>query len=100
YALTINNDFVADGTLSYLITATAGEGYHFSGWRRSTNGGIAYGNLLPLAGSGVVGLDFAPQNFIFDADQLKPTNCSQIIAYRADFDFNKYNVVTSSSGPV
>ena len=104
YPLTVNNDFTADVTdLPYVVASTNGEGYHVANWSRSTNGGSSW-TVLPTTAplvSPVEGQNWAPiPDFNFNPNTLKPTSCAQSLAYRANFDINKYNVDVTVTGPV
>lgn len=98
YALTKSTNYTADVTLIHNFVATEGEGYHFMGWKRSTNGGTSYGSLLPLTAPLVspnLGVNYAPQSFSVSGNSIKPATCSESIGYQANFEINKYNVTTS-----
>lgn len=99
YVLTKNTAFTADVTLGASFDAVQGEGYHFLGWKRSTNGGASYGSLLPLTAPVVdpqLMINYAPQSAMLpNGSTIKPTSCTQSIAYQANFEINKYNITTS-----
>jgi uncharacterized repeat protein (TIGR02543 family) len=94
YTLTKTTAYTANVTLTYPMSAVDGEGYHWVNWSRTTNGGTTWTNL-PTTGSGTVGINFAPQNWTYNGNALKPTTCSQQIGYRANFEINKYNITTT-----
>lgn len=103
FAITKDVDFVADVTVIHAFDAINGEGYHFTGWKRSTNGGAAWGALLPIAAPIVnpqLGINYAPQNFNVAAEDIKPATCTQEIGYQANFAINTYTVnVTAVPAP-
>lgn len=97
YALTKNINYTANVTLSHNFLAVEGEGYHFTNWKRSTNGGTSYTTLpttAPLV-SPQVGMNYAPQSFSVSGDIIKPASCTESIAYQANFAINTYTVTTS-----
>jgi len=101
YTLTKSTNFTANVTLpNHAFAATAGEGYHFLGWKRSTNGGASYGTLLPLTNAGIVtpklGINYAPAAFNVPASDIKPVTCAESIAYQANFAINTYTVTTTA----
>lgn len=82
----------------FPVAAANGQGYSFVNWSRSTNGGTTY-TTLPLTNVGiptpVEGLNFAPATFNYVPNTLKPANCTESIAYRANFAINTYTVTAS-----
>lgn len=97
FAITKATSFVPNVTMTYPVTATNGQGYHWVNWSRSTDGGATY---APLATSAPVvapveGMNWAGQNFSFNANTVKPTVCGQSIAYKANFAINTYTITTS-----
>ena len=97
YALTKDTDFTADVTLTHNFEALEGEGYHFTNWKRSTNGGSSYTTLpttAPLVAPNI-GVNYAPQTFSVSGDNIKPASCTESIAYQANFAINTYTVSTS-----
>lgn len=96
YPLTKNTAYTADVTLTYPIAAVNGEGWHWVRWQRTTNGGSTWTNLSPTL-TGTLGVNWAPQSWTYNANNLKPTTCTQQIGYRAQFEINKYNITTSVS---
>lgn len=97
YTLTKNTAYTADVTLTYPIAAVNGEGYHWVNWSRTTNGGTSWSTLAATAPgvSPSLGVNWAPQSWTYNANDLKPTTCTQQIGYRANFEINKYTVTTS-----
>lgn len=96
YALTKDTDFIADVTLTHDFEALEGEGYHFTNWKRSTNGGSSYTTLpttAPLVPN--IGVNYAPQTFSVSGNNIKPASCTESIAYQANFAINTYTVTTS-----
>lgn len=101
YTLTKSTAFTANVTLpNHTFVATAGEGYHFLGWKRSINGGTSYGTLLPLTNAGIVtpklGINWASASFTVLANDIKPATCTESIAYQANYAINTYNVTTTA----
>ncbi|MBK9291508.1 MAG: hypothetical protein IPM52_07770 [Bacteroidetes bacterium] len=95
YTLTKNTAYTADVTMTYPIAAIDGEGWHWVRWQRTTDGGTTWSNMS--TSSGTLGVNYAPQSWIFNANTLKPTTCTQQLGYRAQFEINKYNITTSVS---
>lgn len=97
YTLTKNTAYTADVTQTYPIAAVNGEGWHWVNWSRTTNGGTSWSTLAATAPvvSPVLGVNWAGQTWTYNANNLKPTTCTQQIGYRANFEINKYNVTTS-----
>ncbi|HMM11110.1 MAG TPA: YDG domain-containing protein [Bacteroidales bacterium] len=95
YTLTKNTAYTADVTLTYPMAATNGEGWHWVNWSRTTNGSTwtTLASTPPMTPA--LGVNWAPQSWTFNANDLKPTTCTQQIGYKANFEINKYNVTTS-----
>jgi hypothetical protein len=81
---------------TFTMAATNGEGYNFTNWSRSTDGGATFTNL-PTTGtiSQVNGVDYFAQSFPFAPATLAP-NCGQNIVYKANFTKNTYTVTVAA----
>lgn len=96
YTLTKNTAYTADVTHTYPIAATNGEGWHWVNWSRTTNGGSTWTTLASTPPTTpVLGVNWAPQSWTYNGNDLKPTTCTQQIGYRANFEINKYNITTT-----
>ena len=69
-------------TTSIQLTAVAGEGYKFTSWSKTTDGGTSWTQL---------GVASFPYQFTLNHAANAPT-CTQTVGYRANFALNNYKV--------